>query len=116
MTDFAQNLGFLFSVVPHKVIYRGITSRTVAGGRDIAGNPPEYRSEFFVVALLVVGNEIFPVPFLLKRNDSGELVDLIFLIFGRVGIIKSPLFERDISADKVQKLTDNFMLVFDILK
>ena len=55
----------------HKVFSvfdRDITSRTVAGGRNIAGNPPEYRPEGFVVALLVVGNEIFPVPFLLKSS------------------------------------------------
>jgi hypothetical protein len=74
-------LRFLFPVIPHQIIYRSIASRAAAGGRDIAGNPSEYRAKRFVVAFLIVWDKIFPVPFLLKRNDAWKLVDLIFLVF-----------------------------------
>lgn len=39
----------------------------------------------------VVRDKIFPVPILLIGNNFGELVNLEFLVFGGVGIIKSPL-------------------------
>ena len=32
--------------------------------------------------------------------DAGRIIDLILLVFGRKGIIKSLLLERDISADE----------------
>lgn len=49
---------FLFPVIPHQIIYRSIASRAAAGGRDIAGNPSEYRAKRFVVAFLIVWDEL----------------------------------------------------------
>ena len=36
-------------------------------------------------------------------DDPGELIHLELLVLGRMGIIKGPLFKRDISADKVDQ-------------
>lgn len=36
-------------------------------------------------------------------DDFGKFVHLEFLVFRGMGIIKSPLFKRDISADKINQ-------------
>ena len=54
-----------------------------------------------MIALLVIKDEIFPVPVLLIGYDFGKLINLELLILWRVGIIKGPLLERDVSTDKV---------------
>jgi hypothetical protein len=51
----------------------------------------EYRLDSFAIAFLVIGNKISPVPFLLKRDDFREIINLKHLILWRVGIIESPL-------------------------
>ena len=55
----------------------------------------------FVVALFVVGNEVCPFLILFEGYDFRKLINFKLLIFWRMGIIESPLFERDVSADKV---------------
>ena len=42
-----------------------------------------------------------------------ELINLEFLIFGRMGIIEDPLLKGNISADKIKKPADLFMLVLN---
>jgi hypothetical protein len=69
-----------------------------------------------VVTFFVVRNKIFPIPILFVRDDFGKLIYFEFLILWRMGIIKSPLPERDISANKVNKPTNLFMLVLNELK
>ena len=36
-------------------------------------------------------------------NDLWELIHLELLVLGRMGIVESPLLERDISADEVDQ-------------
>ena len=51
---------------------------------------------------LVFAPEMLPVLFL-KRDNLWEFIRFELLIFGRVDIIESPLFQRDVSADKTDK-------------
>ena len=88
----------------------------MTGCRNITLPVPEYRTNGFVVTILIIGDEIYPIPFLFIGNDFWKLINLEFLILWRVGIIKSPLLERDVSTDKVNKPADLFMLVLNELK
>ena len=73
----------------------------MTGCRNITLPVSEYRTNGFVITLLIIRNEIDPIPFLFIRYDFGKLINLEFLVLWRVGIIKSPLLERDVSTDKV---------------
>jgi hypothetical protein len=116
LADFAQNLAFLSAVVPRQIIHGSITCRAGTVLRNITFDAAENRLDGFVVTLFVVRNKIFPIPILFIRDDFGKLVYFEFLILWRMGIIKSPLFERNISANKVNKPTNLFMLVLNELK
>jgi hypothetical protein len=116
LADFAQNLALSFAIVPRQIIHRSITCRAGTVFRDIAFYTAKYRPDGFVVTFFVVRNKIFPIPILFVRDDFGKLIYFEFLIFWRMGIIKSPLPERDISANKVNKPTNLFMLVLNELK
>ena len=69
----------------------------------------------FTILPLIVFKKELPVLFD-KGLDDRKLVNLKFLILGRVRIIKSPLFKRNISADKVNKPANLLMLVLNKLK
>ena len=56
----------------------------------------------FTILPEIVFEEELPVLFD-EGFDDRELVDLEFLILRGVGIVKSPLFERDISADEADQ-------------
>jgi hypothetical protein len=116
LADFAQNLTFPLAVIPCKIINRSITRRAGTVFRNIAFYTAKDRLDGFVVTLLVVRNKIFPIPILFIRDDFRKLIYFEFLIPWRVGVIKSPLFKRDISANKVNKPTNLFMLVLNELK
>ena len=51
----------------------------------------------------IVFIEILPIPVLEVIDNLRELIHLEFLILGGMGIVKGPLFERDISADEMSK-------------
>ena len=101
LADFAENLSFLLTIVPREIVKWSSTSRAGAVFGDITLNTTKNRLNGFMITLFVVVDEILPVPILLERNDVWELVNLKLLIFGRMGIIKSPLLKRDISTDKM---------------
>ena len=82
----------------------------------IALNSTKYRANGLVVALLVVRDKAFPVPVLLIGYDFGKFINLKLLVLWRMGIIESPLLKWDISADKVNKPANLFMLVLNELK
>ena len=116
LADLAQNLAFLFAIIPHKIVHRGITGRTGALLWDIAFHTAKNGADGFVITPFVVRDEILPVPILLIGYDFWKFINLEFLVFGRMGIIKSPLLEWDVSTDKVKKPADLFMLVLNVLK
>jgi len=101
LADLAQHLAFFLSIIPHEIVNRSITYGAGTVFRNITFHTSEYRSDGFVVSLLVVRNKISPVPILLIGNDFWKFINLEFLILGRMGIVESPLFEWDVSTDKV---------------
>ena len=115
LADLAQNLAFLLAIVPHEIVHRGITCRTGTVFWNITLYSSEYRTDGFVVALLVIRDEVFPVPILLVGYDFGKLINLEFLVLRRMGIIKSPLLERNVSTDKVNQPANLFLLVLNQL-
>jgi hypothetical protein len=116
LADFAYNLAFLFAIVPRQIIHGSITCRAGTVFRNVAFYTTKDRLDSFVVTFFVVRNKIFPIPILFIRDDFGKLIYFEFLIFRRMGIIKSPLLERNVSANKVNKPTNLFMLVLNELK
>ncbi len=84
--------------------------------RDITFTTTKNRANGFTIALFVVGDEILPVPILFIRDNLRKLINLEFLILWRMGIVKCPLLERNISTDKVKKPVDLFLLVLNELK
>ena len=101
MADLAQHLGFFLSVIPHEIVNWSIAGRTMTGFRNITFHVSEDRFNSLMITFLIVGDEVFPVPLLFIGNDFRKLINFKFLIFRRMGIIESPLLERNVSADKV---------------
>ena len=116
LADLTQNLAFLLAIIPHEIVHRGITCRAGTVFWNITLHSAKYRAYGFVVALLIISDEIFPVPVLLVGYDFRKLINLELLVLWRMGIIKSPLLEWDVSTDKVNKPVDLFMLVLNKLK
>ena len=100
-TDFASNLAFLLTIIPREILDRSFAYRAAVIIRNVAFNPAEYRSDIFVIASLIISDKVVPLPVLFIGNDAGKFIDFEFLVFGRMGIIESPLLKRDIFADKV---------------
>ena len=66
----------------------------------------------FIFVLAIVLLKVFVIPFFVI-DYFWELINLEFLIFGRIGIIEGPLLKGNISADKIKKPADLFMLVLN---
>lgn len=100
ITDFAQELPF-GAIVLVKEWLGGITARTGAVIRDVAIGAAAYGADHLAVTFFVVRDEILVSPVLPEVSDQRKLINFEFLVLGRMRIIKSPLFERDVSANKV---------------
>ena len=100
ITDLTEELSFT-AVVLVEVDGRGLTSGTGTFFRDDGIRASGNGLNGFAVAFLPVGYQILISPDLIIGLDLGELIDFELLIFWGMGIVESPLFERDISADKV---------------
>ena len=70
------------------------------------------RFDFLAILPFEVRNVVFVIPFFVI-DYFWELINLEFLIFGRMGIIEDPLLKGNISADKIKKPADLFMLVLN---
>ena len=79
----------------------GIAARAGAALRDVTLQTASDRLDFLAVALFVIRDEVFIVPALAEVGDQREFINLELLVFRRKGIIKRPLLERDVSADKI---------------
>ena len=100
-TDFAPILSITAIVIVDKVM--GCTAqRTDNIFRDRAAVSALNRLNRFAILPEVVFQEELPVLFD-KGSDAREFVNFEFVIFGRVGIVKGPLLERDVSADKTNQ-------------
>ena len=90
-----------FTVIPVKIRLWGATGGAGAVFRDVAFLTSGDGFYFELVSVFKVRDQETPVPFLLDGLNFWEFVHFELLIFWRMGIIESPLLERDISADKV---------------
>ena len=71
-------------------VFRDVTFRTAGNGPDL-----------LMVFMFEVRDEELPVPIVLEELDPGEFIRCVLVVLRGMGIIKSPLFKRDKSADKV---------------
>ena len=101
-TDLAEKLSS-GTVVPVKEWFGGITAGAGAVIRDVALRAPADRTDFPAVAFFIVRDEIFVSPVLPEVGNKREFVNPELLVFGGMGIIKSPLLKRDVSADKTEQ-------------
>ena len=77
------------------------TGRAGVFFRDIALRAAADRLNRFSVFPGIVFIDILPVPVMVVIDDLWKLIYIELLVLGGMGIIESPLLERDISADKV---------------
>ena len=115
ITDLTEELP-LGPVVFVQKGFRGITAGTGAGVWNITFRPAADWADLFAIAFFVVRDEILISPVLAEVSDQRKLINLELLVFGGMGIIKSPLLKGNVSADKVEKPADLFMLVLNKLK
>ena len=87
-----------FAVIAVEIRFGCTAGRTTAVIGDIAGFPPGNRGKAVVSKKR---NRELPVPLMLMDLNSGKFIDFKFLVFRGMGIIKCPLLERDVSADKI---------------
>ena len=99
-TDFTEDLSF-GTVVFIEEGFGSITARAGTVIRDVTLRTAADRADFLTITFFVVGNKVFVVPILTEVGNQREFINLELLIFWRMGIIKSPLLKRDISADKL---------------
>lgn len=92
-----------FSVIAVKIRLGSAAGRAGTFLRDVAFFTARDRFYFTMVPVFKVGDKKLPVPFMLDDLDFRKLVHFEFLIFRGMGIIKSPLLERNISADEVKQ-------------
>ena len=102
-TDLAQELTG-FAVVAVAIRLWSTAGRAGAVLRDITPSPATDRRNGFSVLPGVIVVELLPIPGLVMVDDLRKLIDLELLIFGGMGIVECPLFERDIFADELNKL------------
>ena len=95
----AEDLAF-GSVVPVEVWHGCVTARAGAVLRDIAFRAAPDGADLLAIAFFVVRDKFFISPVLPEVSDQRKLVDLELLVFGGMGIIKGPLLEWNVSADK----------------
>ena len=103
-TDGSRHTGL--AAPPHRNIQIrlwGTAGRAGAVFRDVAFLTSGDGFYLNTVPAFKVRNQETPVPFLLDDLDFGKFVYFELLIFWRMGIIESPLFEWYISADKTDQ-------------
>ena len=106
MTNLAEKLAFR-TIVLVKIDFWSVTARTLAVIRDIAFATTAYRSYWFVVFLvtpLKVLHKVLIIP-RFYIEDQREFVHFELLVFRGMRVIKGPLFEWDVPADKVYQPT-----------
>ena len=99
-TDLTEDLA-LGAVIFVKERFRGVAAWAGTGIWDVAFGAAGDRADLPALTFPLVRDEVFVVPALAEVGDQREFVDLEFLVFWGMGVIKSPLFERDVSADEV---------------
>lgn len=97
--DFAQDLSF-GTIIFVKIWFWSITTGTIAVITDITFGTTLNRLYDFTIPPFNVFDIVRIIPDFVTEY-LWKFINLEFLIFRRMGIIKSSLFERDISANKI---------------
>lgn len=113
--DFTEKLSLGTIIFVQKGL-RCITTGASAVIRNVTFRPAADRAYLLTITFFEVRDEILISPVLTEVGDQRELINLELLVFGGMGIIKSPLLKGNVSADKVKKPADLFMLVLNKLK
>ena len=79
----------------------GATAGEDAADRDVTFRAAADGAYILSVTFFKVRDEFLVSPVLPEVGNQREFIDLELLVFWRMGIVESPLLERDISADKV---------------
>ena len=101
IADFTKNLTFRTIVFIEKW-FRCITARTGTMLGNIAFGTSMNGLNFLTIAFFIVRKKVFVIPTLSKISEERKLVYFVFLIAWRVRVIKCPLFEREISTNKLK--------------
>ena len=100
VTDFTGELSF-GTVVFVKIRHWSLTAGTGAVIGDVTLGPPSDGTDLLSVTFFKVRDQFFISPVLTEIGDQREFINLVFLVFRGMGVIKSPLPEWDVSADKI---------------
>ena len=92
-----------FPVISVKIRLRSATGRAEAVFGDVAFLTPGDGFYLNTVAAIKVRDQETPVPLMLDDLDFWKFVHFELLIFGRMGIVESPLLKWYISADEVDQ-------------
>lgn len=90
-----------FAVVAVEIRFRSTAGRATAVIGDVTGFAPDDGPDILIIAMLEVRDEELPVPVMLVEQDPWKFINLELLVFRGMGVIKRPLFEWDVSADKI---------------
>ena len=93
VTDLTGELS-LTAVVLVKILLWSLTTGTGTVIGDVTFGPP-------FVTFFKVRDQFLISPVLTEIGDQREFINLVFLVFRGMGVIKRPLFEWDESADKI---------------
>ena len=113
-TDLALILS-VAAIVIIKIMVRGATEGTDNLLRDGFTVTPLDWSDGFTILPEIILEEELPVLFD-EWLDDREAVSGKFLVFRGVGIIESPLLERNVSADEIQEPANGFILFLNYSK
>ena len=97
--DFAQDLPFR-TIIFVEIGFRSIAARTCAVVINITFRASVDSLDFFTILPFEIRDVFFIIPFFVVDN-LWKFINLEFLVFGRMWIIKSPLLKRNLSADKI---------------
>lgn len=91
------------AVITVKIGLRGRAGRAKTVFRDVAFLTSGDGFYLDLVSVFKVRDEELPVPFMLDEVNLREFIHFELLIFRGMGVIKSPLPEGNISADKANQ-------------
>ena len=115
ITDLAENLPF-GTIIFVKKWFRSTTAGTTVFIWDITLGSAVDGTDFLTVTFFKVRNQLLISPGLTENCNERKLISFEFLVLWKVGIIKSPLPERNVSADKRKKITNHSLLVLNVVK
>ena len=100
VTDLTGELTF-GTVILVKIWLRSLTTGTGTVIGDVTSGPPFDGTDLLAVTFFKVRDEFFVSPVLTEICDQREFINPVFLVFRGMGVIKRPLPEWNVSADKI---------------